>query len=279
MRALWMLVVVFVGVVSFPQASAVEREGVTPFETEDRATSSCAVLLNGRGPFRFLLDTGSTHNRRSPRDSRGDRRTGRCETVMGSAAGSRETLVVRIDALDVGPITVAGSARVGRGARVGLPAWRASTVSSVTMRSRRFATRSTSASDGSCGGRVTTRRGARQCTRTAVEPRALPVALPQRQSLLRLVPDTGAESLLLFDPASHAAGHAAAGTGHADDDVWRDRGAAGDGFVSCTSAALTLRDVPAVVAERDRSEPVEVDGLLPLHFFDRVTFDGPGKGA
>ncbi len=41
--------------------------------------------------------------------------------------------------------------------------------------------------------------------------------------------------------------------------------------------SLTLRDVPAVVAERDPSEPVEVDGLLPLHLFDRVTVDGPGK--
>ena len=41
--------------------------------------------------------------------------------------------------------------------------------------------------------------------------------------------------------------------------------------------ALTLRDVPAVVAERDVSEPSEVDGLLPLHLFDRVTVDGPGK--
>jgi hypothetical protein len=31
------------------------------------------------------------------------------------------------------------------------------------------------------------------------------------------------------------------------------------------------------VAERHRSEPAEVDGLLPLHLFDRVTVDGPGR--
>ena len=41
--------------------------------------------------------------------------------------------------------------------------------------------------------------------------------------------------------------------------------------------AMTLHDVPAVVAERDGSEPSEVDGLLPLHLFDRVTVDAPGK--
>jgi hypothetical protein len=41
--------------------------------------------------------------------------------------------------------------------------------------------------------------------------------------------------------------------------------------------SLLLRDVPAVVAERDRSEPVEVDGLLPLISSNRVTVDGPAK--
>ena len=41
--------------------------------------------------------------------------------------------------------------------------------------------------------------------------------------------------------------------------------------------AVILRDVPAVVTERDRSEPAEVDGLLPLHLFDRVTVDGPQR--
>ena len=40
---------------------------------------------------------------------------------------------------------------------------------------------------------------------------------------------------------------------------------------------LTLMNVPAVVAQRDRSEPEEVDGLLPLHLFERVTVDGPNR--
>jgi hypothetical protein len=32
MRALWVLVVVFVGLVSFPLANVIEREAITPFE-------------------------------------------------------------------------------------------------------------------------------------------------------------------------------------------------------------------------------------------------------
>jgi hypothetical protein len=36
-----------------------------------------------------------------------------------------------------------------------------------------------------------------------------------------------------------------------------------------------LQNVAAVVVGRNSSEPEEADGLLPLHLFERVTFDGP----
>jgi hypothetical protein len=39
----------------------------------------------------------------------------------------------------------------------------------------------------------------------------------------------------------------------------------------------TLRDVVAVRVERADRQPAEGDGLLPLHLFERVTFDGPGR--
>jgi hypothetical protein len=39
----------------------------------------------------------------------------------------------------------------------------------------------------------------------------------------------------------------------------------------------TMRDVPAVSIERSDPRPAEGDGLLPLHLFERVTFDGPGR--
>ena len=37
-----------------------------------------------------------------------------------------------------------------------------------------------------------------------------------------------------------------------------------------------LLDVPAVIVHRDASGAA-VDGLLPLHLFARVTFDGPER--
>jgi predicted aspartyl protease len=102
------------------------------------------------------------------------------------------------------------------------------------------------------------------------------IALPQQNSLLRLVPDTGAGSLLLFAPHDTlpvtrlpASATLTTMSGRTEVRLARLR--------ELRVGALTLRDVPAVVAERDRSEPSEVDGLLPLDLFDRVTVDGPGK--
>ena len=102
------------------------------------------------------------------------------------------------------------------------------------------------------------------------------MSLPQRQSLLRLVPDSGAASLLLFAPHTalpvtplpmFATLTTMSGANEVRMATVRE----------LRVGALTLRDVPAVVAYRDRSEPADVDGLLPLHLFDRVTVDGPGK--
>ena len=195
MRALWMLVVVFVGFGSFPQASAVEREGVTPFETRGQGSIILRVLLNGRGPYRFLLDTGSTHTAVSEKTAVAIGAPVVAKTVIGSAAGSRETLVVRIDTLDVGPITRQVCWRRSWSLRAS-PAW---TVSSVTTRCD--APLHDRLPPAPC--RVVAERrsgGAWNYAETAVEPRALPDIASSTAIPLRLVPDTGAESLLLFDP-------------------------------------------------------------------------------
>jgi hypothetical protein len=101
------------------------------------------------------------------------------------------------------------------------------------------------------------------------------LALPQRDSLLRLVPDTGAGSLLLFAP--HAALPVTRLPVFATLTSMSGTTEVRTATVRELRGALKLRDIPAVVTDRDRSEPADVDGLLPLHLFDRVTVDGPGK--
>lgn len=270
MHALWVLVVVFVGLVSFPLANVIEREAVTPFERGQGIV--LPVRLNGRGPFRFLLDTGSTHTAVSGKTAAAIGAPVVAKTVIGSAAGSRQTLVVRIDALDVGPISVPGllasvvelEGIAGVDGVIGHDAL-ASLRYTIDFRERRVVWWPIDA--------LVARGSALELQSS--HGRFL-ISLPQRQSVLRLVPDTGAESLLLFDPdgtlpVTRLPTPATLTTTSGETEVRLAR------VRELRVGGTTLRDVPAALARRDRSEPAEIDGLLPLHLFDRVTFDGPQK--
>lgn len=271
MRALWVLVAVWAGLVSFPLANAIERDSVTPFERGQGAIV-LPVRLNGRGPFRFLLDTGSTHTAVSGKTAAAIGAPVVAKTVIGSAAGSRQTLVVRIDALDVGPITVPGllasvvelEGIAGADGVIGHDAL-ASLHFTIDFRERRVVWWPIDA--------LVARGSALELQSS--HGRFL-ISLPQRQSVLRLVPDTGAESLLLFDPdgtlpVTRLPTPATLTTTSGETEVRLAR------LRELRVGGTTLRDVPAALARRDRSEPAEIDGLLPLHLFDRVTFDGPQK--
>jgi predicted aspartyl protease len=190
---------------------------------------------------------------------------------MGSAAGSRDTLVVRIDSVQLGPIeatdllaSVVEIEMAGDGIDgvIGQDAL-ASVRYTIDYRQRRVVWWPDDALDA-------------RSTSLSLEPshgRFL-VTLDQRQSRLRLVPDSGADSMLLFDPdvtlpvtRLPASATLTTTSGATEVRLVKVR--------ELSVGTLTLRDVPAVVADRDRSEPDEVDGLLPLHLFDRVTIDGP----
>jgi len=269
--------VLAIGIVALTPAlygAVTQPPAVTSFE-RGRSDIVLAVRLNGQGPFRFLLDTGSTNTSVSSRTAEAIRAPVVAKASMGSVAGSRMTLVVRIDSLGVGPVRVddllasvvelneipggddldgvighdaLGSLRYTIDFRQRQVIW---------FPSEAMEARGTSLELQSSSGRFL-------------------IALPQRHSLLRLVPDTGAASLLLFAPdnalpVTRLPASATLTTMTGDSEVRLAT------LRELRVGALTLRDVPAVVAERDRSEPSEVDGLFPLHLFDRVTVDGPGK--
>jgi hypothetical protein len=107
------------------------------------------------------------------------------------------------------------------------------------------------------------------------------VSLPQRAGALRLVPDSGSEALVLFDrgdgrlPAATLTGAAELSTVSGRRSVFEVR------VHRLRVGSVDLVDLRAVVVRRDepRDERASVleDGLLPLHIFGRVTFDGPGR--
>lgn len=274
MRALGLLALGFVALAPAPHAALTEPPGVTPFERGHNAIV-LAARLNGRGPFRLLLDTGSTHTSVSPKTAEALGAPVVGKAPMGSAAGSRMTLVVRISSLEVGPVSVNGllasvidlgeipdvdriDGVIGHDA-LGTLRY------AIDFRRRHVVWFPTDAM-------------AARASSLELEPSGgrFLLALPQRDSLLRLVPDTGAASLLLFAPhdALPVTRLPVFATLTTMSGVTEVRTAT---LRELRVGALTLRDVPAVVTDRDRSEPADVDGLLPLHLFDRVTVDGPGK--
>jgi predicted aspartyl protease len=274
MRTLGYLALGFMAFASAPHAAVSERADVTPFES-GHGDIVLAVRLNGQGPFRFLLDTGSTHTVVSPKTAEAIGAPVVARTAMGSAAGSRETLVVRVNSLHVGPVIVSSLlasvidlAEIPGGSTVdgviGHDAL-APLRYTIDFRQRRVMWSPSHATDARGSSLELQESGGRFL-----------IALPQRQSLLRLVPDSGAASLLLFAP------HAALPVTSLPTLATLKTMSGQTGVRMATLrelhvGSLTFRDVPAVVARRDGSEPVAVDGLLPLHLFDRVTVDGPGK--
>jgi predicted aspartyl protease len=256
-------------------AVAIERAGVTQFDRQQNDIV-LSVRLNGLGPFRMLLDTGSTHTAVSAATAEAIGAAVVAKAALGSAAGGRETLVVRIKTLDVGPINVRNIfASVVALENIPDGADLDGVIGQDALESVRYT--------------IDFRQhqvvwwpddGLLQARGSALELQSsggrFLLLLPQRRSLVRLVPDTGAASLLLFAP------HAALPVTLQQSLATLTTTSGGIAVRMATVrelhvGGLILRDVPAVVASRDRSEPAEVDGLLPLYLFDRVTVDGPGK--
>jgi hypothetical protein len=104
------------------------------------------------------------------------------------------------------------------------------------------------------------------------------VLLPQNDRVLRLVPDTGAETLVLFQsddrtqPRVARTHHESAGL----TSLTGTRAARPAVVRALRVGSTTLMDVAAMIVGREPGSPL-VDGLLPLHIFARVTFNGPGR--
>ncbi len=104
------------------------------------------------------------------------------------------------------------------------------------------------------------------------------VSLPQDHTTLRLVPDSGAGGLVLFNVAGRRS-HNIVDTGETVELATADasRRARRVRIRELRLGDRIMRDVPAVTIERIDPRPAEGDGLLPLHLFERVTFDGPAR--
>lgn len=248
----------------------------TPFRLGEGGGVIVPAMLNGHGPFLMLLDTGATHSTitQDVADAIGARVVAQTNVVSPLSGVRRpivavEQLVIghnRVDLL-LPSVVAKGSfdnnaviqGLIGQDVLVGLR---------YTLD---FKQRVIEWHDGppSCNG---------ACLQLVFEHGRFLARLPQHRGTLRLVPDSGAGGLVLFGPRTDLALNMV-DTGETVELSTAEAKRSGRS-VRLRELRLgnqTMRDVPAVTIDRPDRHPAEGDGLLPLHLFDRVTFDGPAR--
>jgi predicted aspartyl protease len=247
----------------------------TPFTLGEQGGIIVPVMIGGAGPFMMLLDTGATHSVVAEEvAARVAARTVAHANVI-SPTDTRIRRVVAVEQLSIGSVrvdlllpSVVANGSFDRRAKIqGLIGQDVLAARRYTVDfKRRVIEWHTEAPPGSG-----------TMLPLVFEHGRFLVQVKNDGAVLRLVPDSGAGGLVLFTSARVTT-----------------RGLVEAGTAELQSASATvparqivvrelrvggkiLRDVAGVAVDgRDRL-PAEGDGLLPLHLFDRVTFDGPSR--
>jgi predicted aspartyl protease len=257
--------------------------GATPFDRSARGGIIVEVGLNGRGPFKMLLDTGSSHSAISEDLAHTLGAMPVARAMVASPIEQRLRAVVQITRFEVGPIITndifasvipadaAGRMREFQGL-IGqdVLSTRHYTIDFRNQRLLWYA--QTAAATGEAltleldGGRVL-------------------VALPQTGSVLRMVPDSAAEALVLFQRRNRPLPPLSASGGRVEVATLLERQYVqqvtlrelriGRSTVSRLPAIVVAGEHAGRAGEEDGAPAC--DGLLPLHLFERVTFDGPRR--
>jgi hypothetical protein len=248
---------------------------VIPFDADHNGAVVVQVRIGGAGPFRFLVDTGSSHSAiAQPVAARlGLRAVAKAEIM--SASGQLMRRVVSLDSIRVGQAERSVLASVLEPADLravgpdvdGVLGQDFLSVFDYTLDYERGELRWDE--DDAAGG------SASRLPMSADRGRFV-VTLPQGagRGSVRLVPDTGSASLVIFERANREG----AGGLHLQhrSELVRMSGVAGDRLVSRAVVRdlrvgdLVFLNEPAVVVNADEGDGT--DGLLPLHRFARVSF-------
>jgi predicted aspartyl protease len=263
-----------VGMVLITPRTALASE--TPFVLGNQGGIVVPVTLNGQGPFRMLLDTGATHSAITEDvvEALGSQVVARTNVI--SPTGSALRPIASINALEIGPIrvdlilpSVAPRGSFDRKANIkGLIGQDVLAGLRYTLDFKRRVIEWHDRAPRKDGIEVT----------LSFEHGRFMASLPQESETLRLVPDSGAGALVLFQTPSRRKITTAetgetvelsTGTGARPVRVVRVR--------ALWVGKRVMRNLQAVTIDDDDVHPAGGDGLLPLHIFERVTFDGPAR--
>jgi predicted aspartyl protease len=258
-------------------ATAAVNISTTPFDLLEDGSIVVPVTIGGTGPYRFVLDTGSSRTVISARLSRELRLPVIAKTVMVMPAGRDVASVVRLNGLAVDgrpgvdvSAAVMPADRYAAGQQVdGLIGQDVLAAVVYTIDYERREVHWHAAGDPLPGNRLP----------LSVRDNRLLVSLAQRDgdpSPLSLIPDSGSDGLVFF--------------AHAQDklrltllDVGLLSGLSGSRLArrvqvdSLMVGNTRLRNPLAVLVDSGEAATVMGDGLLPLHLFSRVTFNA-GEG-
>lgn len=256
-----------------PAEASGSRESTTPFDLLEDGSLIVPVTIGGTGPYRFMIDTGSSRTVITSRLWRTLRRPVIARTQMVMPSGRTEAFVVRLDG-----IAVAGQPAVSVAAAV-MPAEHYAAGQQVDgLIGQDVLASAVYTIDYERSAIVWHAPGALLPgvrLPLSVRGHRVLVSLSQRDDdpqPLALIPDSGADGLVLF-------AHAKDKVSMTPLDVGVLSGLHGTRLVrranveSLIVGTTRLRDPNAVVLDTGESEDLMGDGLLPLHAFSQVTFN------
>lgn len=272
-RSLRLVLVAGVLCVSAATAGATDRSRVSPFDLHDGGDIVVRVTLNGNGPFRFLLDTGSSRSAVSASVANALMLVPLADTTLITPTGQSERPIAVLRRLELGAapptnvlamIVPDAELQSSRGVDgiVGQDVLGSLTYT-IDYVNRHIVWHVTPPTDVD-GHRLPLWRS----------DYGLLVTLPQRSGIedLHFVPDTGANGWVLFADERRLPSTTSLGTASVHS-LSGARSAASAIIEELWVGAITFRNQRAVIITRDWPVRLPGDGLLPLHLFARVTFN------
>ena len=247
-----------------------------PFQLGSQGGVIVPVMLDGQGPFMMLLDTGASHSAITEDTAAAIHARPVARSTVITATGETLRTIVAIDRVTIGPIAVVevlpsvvpSRAFDENGHLHGLIGQDVLAWLRYTLDFRRRTVEWHDRTPDPLGTALP----------LTFEHGRFLVTLRQDHTALRLVPDSGAGALVLYELPGRRSLDVAE-TGRTAE--LRSAGGSRTGrHVQLRQLRLgnrTMHNIAAVAISRGRHHPAEGDGLLPLHLFDRVTFDGPSR--